>query len=217
MATNTYPEPYRSRAGDSLVDPSTCYNRECVSYTAWKIREATGKWPKRTGDMDAKNWIYRLPSWGYKKVSAPKSGGKYVGVNTSGTYGHVVWSDGSNKITEYNYVQMFTFSERTVNAGSYQWWEIKALAKPKPSGNETWRKVNISKRRVTADVLNVREMPSTKSKIVARYKKGDIVYVKAWADVNGYRWNNYVAASGKTRYIAEGRAGKAFEYLKAVK
>ena len=31
---NTYIEPYRSAPKDSLVDPSTCYSRECVSYVA---------------------------------------------------------------------------------------------------------------------------------------------------------------------------------------
>ena len=133
---NTYPEPYRSAAKDTKVDPSTCYNRECVSYVAWKIAEATGAWPKRTGDMNAKNWIYRLPSWGYKKVSAPKNGGLYVGVLTSGKYGHVVWFEGDRTISEYNYGSAGNYGVRQINLSQYIWFEIKAptvTPQPQPS------------------------------------------------------------------------------------
>lgn len=129
---NTYPEPYRSAGKDTKVDPSTCYNRECVSYCAWKICEVTGAWPKRTGDMNAKNWIYRLPSWGYKKVSAPKAGGLYVGVLPSGKYGHVVWFEYGNTISEYNYGSAGNYGVRNINLGQYQWFEIKAPA-PSPT------------------------------------------------------------------------------------
>ncbi len=131
---NTYPEPYRSAPKDSLVDPSTCYSRECVSYVAYKIKEATGAWPKRTGDMNAKEWIYRLPSWGFKKVSAPKNGGLYVGVLTSGKYGHVVWFEGDRTISEYNYGSAGNYGVRQINLAQYIWFEIKApTVTPQPS------------------------------------------------------------------------------------
>ena len=136
---NTYPEPYRFAAKDTKVDPSTCYNRECVSYVAWKIAEATGAWPKRTGDMNAKNWIYRLPSWGYKKVSAPKNGGLYVGVLTSGKYGHVVWFEGDRTISEYNYGSAGNYGVRQINLSQYIWFEIKAptvTPQPQPSAGK---------------------------------------------------------------------------------
>ena len=133
---NTYPEPYRSAAKDSMLDPSTCYNRECVSYCAWKICELKGNWPPRTGSMNAKEWIYRLPSWGYNKVAAPKNGGKYVGVSTLGQYGHVVWFEFDNTITEYNYASAGNFDVRTINLGQYAWYEIKAPA-PAPAPTPT--------------------------------------------------------------------------------
>lgn len=125
---NTYPEPYRSARKDSLIDPSTCYNRECTSYCAWKIKEATGNWPKRTGDMNARNWIYRLPENGYGTRTSSPNGAKCVGVSTAGKYGHVVWSDGTLRISEYNYYSNGTYSERNVNASNYQWFIIKAGA-----------------------------------------------------------------------------------------
>ena len=125
---NTYPEPYRSARKDSLIDPSTCYNRECTSYCAWKIKEATGSWPKRTGDMNARNWIYRLPENGYGTRTSSPNGAKCVGVSTAGKYGHVVWSDGTLRISEYNYYSNGTYSERNVNASNYQWFIIKSGA-----------------------------------------------------------------------------------------
>lgn len=124
MSINTYPEPYRSAPKDSLIDPSTCYNRECVSYCAWKIKEATGKWPRRTGDMNGYNWIYRLPQIGYKEVAAPTAGGEYVGVAKTGN--HVVWWEGGNHVSEYNWVIIGGFHERNVNLNTFRWFQIVA-------------------------------------------------------------------------------------------
>jgi len=133
---NTYPEPYRSAGKDTLIDPSTCYNRECVSYVAWKVAEATGHWLKRTGDMNAKNWIYRLPENGYaKEVARPKDGGKYVGVLTAGQYGHVIWFETGNVISEYNYNYNGNHNTRSIELSTYRWFEIVAPATiptPKP-------------------------------------------------------------------------------------
>lgn len=131
--SNTYPEPYRSAKKDSMLDPATCYNRECVSYCAWKICEITGKWPTRTGSMNAKEWIYRLPSWGYNKVSLPTNGGKYVGVSTKGVYGHVLWFEFDNTISEYNYSSVGNYDVRAIDLSQYIWYEIKSPAKPTPT------------------------------------------------------------------------------------
>lgn len=128
---NTYPEPYRSAAQDSMLDPSTCYNRECVSYCAWKIKELTGNWPKRTGGMNAKYWVERLAENGYGTVVAkPQDGGYYIGVSTAGQYGHVVWFEGGQTISEYNYASRGGFSVRVINLAAYKWVQIKAPAKP---------------------------------------------------------------------------------------
>ena len=140
MATNTYPEPYRSSALDSLVDPSGCYSRECTSYCAWKVKEATGKWLKHTGDFNAKNWVARLRENGYKTiVSTPVGNGKCVGVcgahkNSTGAYGHVLWADNSLYISEYNYPWPFyraKYHERNVKAGDWTWVQIVAPKKKK--------------------------------------------------------------------------------------
>lgn len=123
---NTYVEPYRSAAPDTIIDPSTCYNRECVSYVACKIAQARGSWPKRTGDMNAKNWVYRLPENGYREVAAPKEGGKYVGILTSGLYGHALWFEYGTTVSEYNYSVVHGFGMRSINLAQYRWFEIVA-------------------------------------------------------------------------------------------
>lgn len=117
----------------------------CVSYTAWKLCEVNGKWPTRTGAMSAKYWVDRLPSWGYKMVSAPKNGGKYIAVLTSGQYGHVMWFEqlidlSTAQISEYNYNSNGNFNVRNVPILNYIWYEIEA-----PKGSQSVTKTEEKK------------------------------------------------------------------------
>lgn len=128
------PKTYRTSPQDSIIDPSTCYNRECVSYCAAKIYEVTGKWPTRTGGMNAKYWVQRLAENGYTKVvDRPANGGKYVGVSDKGQYGHVVWFEEGSTISEYNYLTRGGFSVRNIDLGAYKWVEIKPASIPAPA------------------------------------------------------------------------------------
>lgn len=158
---NTYPEPYALAPQDSMTDPSTCYNRECVSYCAWKIKELTGSWPKRTGGMNAKYWVQRLAENGYTKVvDKPKNGGRYVGVTEAGVYGHVVWFEEDSIITEYNYVTRGAFSVREINLSAYKWVEIKAAPE---SALETAQKAS----------QTVSKKKNASSTVKYTYKPGD--------------------------------------------
>lgn len=143
MATNTYIEPYRSKPLDSMADPTGCYNRECTSYCACKVMQWTGSWMKHTGDFDAKHWVKRLAENGFKTiVKAPVAGGKYIGVSTAGQYGHVVASEGTLAITEYNYPQpAYTgaFHERTVKDTDFTWVQIVA---PNTAPTLEWTKLD---------------------------------------------------------------------------
>lgn len=146
MSMNTYPEPYRSRPKDSCIDPSTCYNRECTSYCAWKVKETTGSWLKRTGDMNAKNWIYRLPENGFKtRVSSP-NGAKCIGVRTSGKHGHVVWSNGTLTITDYNWNSDGKFREHVVKSADYKWFVIKSTSQGSLPTKGYWKYKDIDPR-----------------------------------------------------------------------
>lgn len=56
---------------------------------------------------------------------------------------------------------------------------------------------------VIVDKLNIREKPSTSSKIVGSYTKGGKVYYDKIVDNEGYRWISWIGqSSGKRRFMA---------------
>ena len=145
-SANTYPAQFANASPDTLTDPSTCYNRECVSYTAWKIAETGKGWPRRTGDMNAKSWVSRMPENGYVEVSGNdmlnglERGGRYVGILPSGRYGHALWAEsrngGSVNISEYNYASAHNYGQRTISPAGYRWYQIispSSAPAPQPS------------------------------------------------------------------------------------
>lgn len=220
MATNTYPEPYRSSALDALIDPSGCYSRECTSYCAWKVKEWTGKWMKHTGDFTAKFWVQRLKENGYTKVvKTPVGNGKCIGVfganqGGAGQYGHVVAADGSLNITEYNFpwpLFKAKFHERTLKAGDCTWVQIVAPSKPSGKtvhevaleviagkwGNGNARKVALEKagynyNAVQAEVNAILAGQSKQPKV------GDRVTTTAKKDVNGITLNLGIINDGQS-------------------
>lgn len=56
---------------------------------------------------------------------------------------------------------------------------------------------------VLVDELMIREEPSTSSKAVGSYTRGESVNYDYYVDNEGYRWISWVGASGKRRYMAE--------------
>lgn len=55
---------------------------------------------------------------------------------------------------------------------------------------------------VLVDELMIREEPSTSSKAVGSYNKGESVIYDYYVDNEGYRWISWIGASGKRRYMA---------------
>lgn len=74
------------------------------------------------------------------------------------------------------------------------------------------RKMKYGRATVVVGTLNVRDKPSTASKVVASYKKGQAFNYDSYIDTNGYRWLSYVSYSGRRRYVAQGK-GKT-KYVK---
>lgn len=120
-----YPSYYANSPQDSLVDEWGMYNRECVSYTAWKVYQTYGYMPYWGGIGNAWQWAYS----GYYKANGaqafynsgywheansttysipsgttPKVGSVAV---MNGEYGHVAWVEAvsGDKITisQYNW------------------------------------------------------------------------------------------------------------------
>jgi surface antigen len=108
-----YPAYLNNAAKDALVDPWGMYNRECVSYTAWKVYQTYGNMPYWGGRGNANQWDDNARNQKDSKGNAnpiptgstPKRGS--VAVWHTGRYGHVAWvesvnSDGTFNVSEYN-------------------------------------------------------------------------------------------------------------------
>lgn len=86
------------------TDPLGYGCRQCVSYTAWKVGQRTGNFPRYWGN--ANMWPASARSSGYSTGSTPRANS--VGVISAGAYGHVVWveavnGDGTVDVSQYNY------------------------------------------------------------------------------------------------------------------
>ena len=104
---DTYPWPYVDPGFapwadddmDCLIPDSVGFvRRRSTSYCAWKIREATGKWPRRAVKRryDAKDWQEFLAGCGYTTIVSGMelvNSRRYVGIIPSdGEFGLVVWA-----------------------------------------------------------------------------------------------------------------------------
>jgi surface antigen/peptidoglycan hydrolase CwlO-like protein len=101
-----YPAYLNNAGKDSLVDPWGMYNRECVSYTAWKVHQNYGNMPYWGGIGNANQWDNNAERYGIPYGKTPKAGS--VIIFNSGRYGHAAWvesvnSNGTINLSEYNW------------------------------------------------------------------------------------------------------------------
>lgn len=104
-----YPSVWASAAQDTLVDDWGLYNRECVSYVAWKITNNGGHVPYGLGN--AADWVWRAERNQIPTGSTPKVGSAIVWESGDGLgqLGHVAYveavnGDGSVEVSQYNVV-----------------------------------------------------------------------------------------------------------------
>jgi peptidoglycan DL-endopeptidase CwlO len=107
------------------TDPLGYGCRQCVSYTAWKVGQRTGNFPRYWGN--ANMWPASARASGYSTGYAPRANS--VGVISAGQYGHVVWieavnGDGTVTVSQYNYYNAGGpgwghYSKMRVPAGTY--------------------------------------------------------------------------------------------------
>lgn len=107
------------------TDPLGYGCRQCVSYTAFKVGQRTGNYPRYWGN--ANQWPSSARAAGYSTGGSPRANS--VGVISSGQYGHVVWvesveSDGSLVVSQYNYYNAGgpgwgNYSKMRVSAATY--------------------------------------------------------------------------------------------------
>ncbi len=102
---------------DSLLDPWGMYNRECVSYTAWKVYEKTGHMPYWGGHGNANQWPASAQADGIPTGGTPQAGA--VAISMNGYYGHAMWVEAVSGnmiyVSQYNYDLAGHYSEMWIN------------------------------------------------------------------------------------------------------
>jgi peptidoglycan DL-endopeptidase CwlO len=114
-----YPAVWNNAAQDSLLDNWGMYNRECVSYTAWRVYETYGHMPYWGGQGNANQWPGDARNAGIPTGSTPRVNS--VAIWNVGYYGHAMWveavnGDGSIWVSQYNYDYNGHYSEMKVSA-----------------------------------------------------------------------------------------------------
>ena len=104
---DTYPSPWCSSAQDSMLDSWGMFNRECVSYTAWRVSESGRYMPPWgwQGLGNANQWDDDAIASGIPVDSRPRAGD--VAIKNSMPYGHAMYvesvnGDGTINISQYN-------------------------------------------------------------------------------------------------------------------
>lgn len=90
---------------NDIPDPWGMYQRQCVSYTAWKVSASGRHMPNWGGFGNAKQWDDNARAAGIPVDNNPRVGD--VAIRNAGTYGHSMYveavnSDGSINISQYN-------------------------------------------------------------------------------------------------------------------
>lgn len=111
---------------DNTIDNWGMYNRECVSYTAFKVAASGRYMPSWGGRGNANQWDDNARAMGIPVDRSPRRGD--VAVSNSGYYGHVMYvesvgSDGSIYVSDYNqqfdgkYREYWISADKVANRG----------------------------------------------------------------------------------------------------
>lgn len=135
-----YPAYLANAAQDSIADPWGMLNRECVSYTAWRVHQA-GKsmptnWVGWVGPEwydykgNAKFWPSNARSIGLTVDGNPGRGNDgTVAISMVGNYGHAMYVESSSGssvyVSQYNYSQPGEYSEMWVSRSGLQFIHFK--------------------------------------------------------------------------------------------
>lgn len=113
-----YPSNLNSAPQDSIIDSWGMYNRECVSYAAWKVYQTYGSMPNWGGVGNANQWVTNARNAGITTSSTPKV--HAVAISREGYYGHAMWVEAVSGdkiyVSQYNYDLHGRYSEMWVNS-----------------------------------------------------------------------------------------------------
>jgi len=94
---------------DQAIDNWGMYNRECVSYTAWKVDETYGYMPDWGGNGNAAEWPADAVASGIPTGNVPEIGSVAIGTNPKyfSSLGHAMWVEGINgneiTVSQFNF------------------------------------------------------------------------------------------------------------------
>ena len=113
-----YPAVWCFAEQDSLVDDWGMYNRECVSYTAWKVAASGRYMPYWGGRGNANEWPSSAISDGIPTGSTPREGS--VAIMYVGWYGHAMYverinDNGTIHVSQFNWGIRGEYSEMDVS------------------------------------------------------------------------------------------------------
>lgn len=114
-----YPARWCEIPQDSTIDSWGMYNRECVSYTAFKVAASGRRMPYWGGIGNANQWDDNAREAGTSVDANPREGD--VAQTDRGSYGHVmyveyVYGDGTILISQYNAGLDGRYSEKRISA-----------------------------------------------------------------------------------------------------
>lgn len=100
-----YPDKWHNAPLDSTVDSWGMYNRQSVSYAAFRVHDSGRYMPYWGGKGNAKQWPDNARAAGIPVDTIPKISD--VAISTLGVYGHAayveeVMPDGSVRVSQYN-------------------------------------------------------------------------------------------------------------------
>lgn len=115
-----YPGQWCNIPMDTAVDNWGMYNRECVSYTAFRVAASGRHMPYWGGVGNANQWDDNAYAAGIPTDSNPQAGD--VAISNAGFYGHAMYvesvnSNGTINISQYNADLRGTYSTNTINPG----------------------------------------------------------------------------------------------------
>lgn len=111
-----YPAKWCEIPQDSVIDSWGMYNRECVSYTAFRVAASGRTMPYWGGSGNANQWVADAQGAGIPVDHSPRVGD--VAISLAGAYGHAMYvegvnADGTINISQYNAALNGRYSTRS--------------------------------------------------------------------------------------------------------
>ncbi|HSX01331.1 MAG TPA: CHAP domain-containing protein [Candidatus Saccharimonas sp.] len=114
-----YPARWCNAGQDTIIDNWGMFNRECVSYAAFKVAVSGRRMPYWGGHGNANQWVDNARASGIPVSGTPRVGD--VAISLAGPYGHAMYvesvlKDGRVHVSQFNYGNRGEYSEMIIPA-----------------------------------------------------------------------------------------------------